>query len=94
MKSELDIIRIDFIVSGRIELDLERVIEDPTWRTVTSEFQLPEELELALRSYLSFYTRSERFLREMPGTNGPGDINLVDMEVAFGQHNSSSTSNT
>jgi hypothetical protein len=87
MRTEEDIIRVRVGLSGILELDLERIELDPNWRQIAMTYDLNDSQERAkaLMAYVSHYVVRERFLREMPSTNGPGELNLLQMEVVYGQ---------
>jgi hypothetical protein len=94
MRTEEDILRIQVQLYGHIELDWERIESDPNWRQISQPFDLSNETErqLAVHQYVSHYVLRERFLRDMPSTNGPGDIRLTEMEVINGQPNNAASS--
>jgi hypothetical protein len=92
MRTEEDIVRVTFTVEGTIELDRQRITEDdPNWVQIAAGFNLadPVQLQQALTRYLEHYVSRERFLRDMPSTNGPGQLRLIstNMEVQDGDVN-------
>ena len=95
MRDEQDIIQVTLTVVGNIELDLERIEADPNWRQVLSagwDLDTPEGRLGALQDYLGHYITRELFLREMPSTNVPGSIRLIELEVTSNGNRSASVS--
>lgn len=91
MRNEEDILRLRFQLEADIELDRERMVEDPNWAQVSSRFDLsdPSDFILAVTAYIRHYVTRERLLSRMPCTNGPGDARLLSMEVVDGKHGAS-----
>jgi len=69
--NDLKVFQVTLI--GTVELDLERVAEDPIWSLVSNGFDLTdkEQQNQALEKYLCQYLMREVLLRDMPSTNGP-----------------------
>lgn len=81
MRNDQDIIQVDLLLFGSLSLDMERMEQDPNWRTIAAQYDLPLEIERAVFEYITHYVRREKLLRDMPSTNGPGDLQLRQMEV-------------
>jgi hypothetical protein len=90
MKTEEDIVRIRLSLVGEFEIDIDRIVEDPVWRTISSRYDLSIEVQWqqALEEYVAHYIIRERFLAKMPCTNGPGSLQTIQpMEVRYhGDH--------
>lgn len=88
MRSPEDLVRIRVKLSAVIDLDRERVVEDPAWAAVADPLDLsdPEQLEQALQLYLAAYLRREMLFDTlfMPSTNGPAEVSIDEMEVIRG----------
>jgi hypothetical protein len=70
-----DIIDISFQLQAHISLDIERIIEDPIWKIICIQNGFEEDFHKELlQEYLNHYIIRERFLSEMPCTNGPGNL--------------------
>lgn len=76
MRTESDIVSVSFQISGLVQLDWERVEEDPVWNQVVAGRPLdtPEEREFLLREYLNRYLSNEVLLMNTPSTNGPASL--------------------
>jgi hypothetical protein len=86
MRSEADVITVRVNLVGSVELDWQRMVEDdPNWARVSTGWDLedPLQLQAAIHSYLMHYIARERFLRDMPTTNGPGLLIPGSIQVQF-----------
>lgn len=85
MRSPDDLIRLRVTTYALVDLDRERVEEDPAWDEVSKNFDLedPEQSKQALFRYLGFYINREQLFdsKFMPATNGPADIFITNMEI-------------
>ena len=83
MRDRNDIIDIRFEVMGSVQLDMERVEEDPAWERMSRPFNLehPEERDRALAAYINLYLSRELMLAEAPMTNGPATVMFSKVEV-------------
>lgn len=86
MRGPEDLIRIKVMMEAIVDLDRERIVEDPAWAAIADNIDLndPEQREQALFVYLGLYIRREqKKLFDsvfMPSTNGPADMTIKDME--------------
>ncbi len=82
MRNVEDIKKVRFNLMGILEIDMERVEDDPTWRSflgqVGRQLATPEE---ALGAYLRFYLSREDFPLQLPASNGPADFVGLEVEV-------------
>jgi hypothetical protein len=76
MQSRNDLKTIRFEISCSVTLDLERIVEDPVWESVSRYHDVSQagQFERALQSYLRHYLKNESVLAEMPSTCGPANI--------------------
>lgn len=84
MRSEVDIISVQAMTVRRLTLDLERMERDPVWIQISESLgAAPGTIifEQAVRSYLHHYILRDQFPHNMPSTNGPGDIDQIQLEV-------------
>lgn len=84
MRTENDIVRLKMDLEAVIEVDLQRMADDdPNWAQLSQGYDLStvEGRYAALRVYVEHYITRERFLRDMPSTNGPGSVELTELEV-------------
>jgi hypothetical protein len=83
MRTPEDIVVVNLAVSGTVEIDLERVEQDPLWDTVARTFDIdtPEGKKAALEAYLCRYLGHEVLLEEAPITNGPAAVIGTSAEV-------------
>ena len=89
------ILTVVFNVSGSVQLDLARAIEDPWWERITRGLDLddPEQLQQAVRMYVETYLSNEELLSDSaPWTCGPASLYSVKAEVKNGGTASDSTS--
>jgi hypothetical protein len=82
MRNDEDIKTVIFTLTGKVEIDMERVEEDPNWvpfvnRVLSGVLTLDE----ALKQYLAFYFGMEMFPRNTPVTNGPADFLGLNLEL-------------
>lgn len=86
MRTLEDKILVRVKMSSLISLDLERIVEDPVWASIADNVDLndPEQREQALFNYLGSYIRRHQLFGGcnvfMPSTNGPSDIEIIEME--------------
>ena len=80
-RSEHDLFTLQLSLVGQVSMDWERIETDPVFRTILATYEEPDEVEerqamrvQALREYLQHYIIRERFLRDVPSTNGPGTL--------------------
>jgi len=83
MRDLSDLINIRFAISGKIELDWERIELDQEWQMLSERFDLddPEQKNAALTKYLLGYLSQEQILAMMPVTNGPADLLGLNVEI-------------
>lgn len=84
MRNEADIKNVKIALSGTVEIDLERVENDPFWASVAREFSSledPAQFKQALERYVSRYLGQEQVLEHAPFTNGPAAIFATNAEV-------------
>jgi hypothetical protein len=76
MRDLNDIVMIRFDLSGSVEMDMERVEEDPAWSMVEMKYDVrnPDQRKLALEEYLRNYLQRETILEMNPATSGPATI--------------------
>jgi len=86
-RSDADLFNLRITLVGDISLDWERVEQDPVFRTILmtyGDLETEEERAMArrqsLQEYLAHYTIRERFLRDVPATNGPGTLHIERIE--------------
>lgn len=93
-RTEQDLFEIKIELTAFVGLDWERIFEDPAFRQATmihGEIDLddvqkasPEWHQAVLNEYLLHYILRDRVLRDMPSTNGPGELTLRKMEIING----------
>jgi hypothetical protein len=83
-RSDEDIFSITINLQGSLSLDWERIMDDPVWDTIIQLQDGPLNYQAALVEYIIFYLRSEKLLTNMPGTNGPGILELRDIGASDG----------
>jgi hypothetical protein len=93
-RSEKDLVDVKVELTGSLGLDWERIYEDPVFRQITmihGEVAIddvndasPEWRQVVLQEYLLHYIARDRLLRDMPSTNGPGELNMKELEVIDG----------
>jgi hypothetical protein len=76
-RTDEDIFEVTGTLNFRLSLDWERIEADHVWRQY---LMLSEDLGAALEAYLVHYLTRDRLLREMPSTNGPGQVSLQQWE--------------
>jgi hypothetical protein len=76
-RTDEDIFEVIGTLSFRLSLDWERIENDPVWRQY---LMVSESPEAALEAYVEHYITRDRLVREMPSTNGPGQLALQYME--------------
>jgi len=82
MRTESDIKNIRFTLLGRLQIDLERVEDDPEWAPFAVKVASGEiTLDEALKRYLMKYFSREEFPHDIPVTNGPADLMGLNLEV-------------
>lgn len=90
MRSPEDLIKIRVAMLSTISLDRERIIEDPVWASIADNLDLnnPGQVEQALYLYLESYIHRQQLFGGnnvfMPSTNGPADIEVINMEASNG----------
>lgn len=86
MRSAQDIISVQATITRRLTLDLERIESDPVFSQVAQQLgyaagdPLTEEL---VGAYLQHYIVRDQFPHQTPTTNGPGDIDAIQLEVTW-----------
>lgn len=68
-----DLFEIALDVEARVSLDMERIESDPVYRQCIT---IEPDSATALQAYIEHYVARDRFLRDMPSTNGPGCFTL------------------
>lgn len=96
MRTKEDLVRIMVSSYSIIDLDWERIEEDPEWSMVSSAFDLndQEQKMQALFRYLGNYVSRDQLFKAtfMPSTNGPANLIITDMEdVTNGYRNNNGT---
>jgi hypothetical protein len=84
MRNEKDRCQVTLSLHSVVDLDLERVEEDPLWQITTTGKDLSDRrvLEACLFEYINQYLiRGPRIMTNAPSTNGPSDLWLVKMEI-------------
>jgi hypothetical protein len=76
MRSRKDLKTVRFKLFGSVQLDMERVEQDPAWMMANRHFDVsdPEQFDLAMVDYLKYYLGREQLLAEMPTTTGPAEL--------------------
>lgn len=101
---EKDLVDIRLELKGFVGLDWERMYEDPVFRQamiIHGEVPLeqvhdadPLWRSTVLQEYLLHYIVRDRLLRDMPSTNGPGELHLLKLEVVDGNVDRSADAGT
>lgn len=83
------IVNLSFTVIGRVQLDMDRALEDPWWEQYTRNLDLddPIQFQQAVSNYVSAYLAKENLLSEAPFTCGPADVYNINIEVRNGGSN-------
>lgn len=83
MRDDRDIKTARIELSGTVEIDLERIEQDPYWMIASREFNTedPAQLKLALQQYICLYLGQQSVLGNAPFTNGPVAIFGTNAEV-------------
>ena len=68
-----DLFEIALDIEARVSLDMERIESDPVYRQCIT---IEPDPATALQAYIEYYVARDRFLRDMPSTNGPGCFTL------------------
>ena len=68
-----DLFEVALDIVARVSLDMERIESDPVYRQCIA---IELDSASALQAYIEHYVARDRFLREMPSTNGPGCLTL------------------
>lgn len=88
MRSVADIIVVETRVTRRLSLDLERLEKDPVWIQIVSQAETEQDLVSEtdlVKRYLTYYIVRDQFPHQTPTTNGPGDIDQIQLEVTWHQ---------
>ena len=82
MRNRKDLKTMRFELIGGIQLDMERVEQDPAWTMAGRKYDLadPEQFDQALVEYLKYYLSHEHILAEMPTTTGPAELYGMNAE--------------
>jgi hypothetical protein len=85
MRTQEDLILVRVNMTALVSLDLERITEDPAWAAIADNVNLSDsdQREQALFNYLASYIQRHQLFGGsvfMPATNGPSDINIINME--------------
>jgi hypothetical protein len=86
MRTPEDLIKVRVMMFSDVDLDRERIIEDPAWAEIADKIDLndPEQVEQALYLYLGGYIHRQQLFGGssvfMPSTNGPANITVINME--------------
>lgn len=89
MRDKTDLIHCSFAIAGLVEMDLERLEEDPAWLNLVErdlaaggvENLSLDRRKVLLKRYVNSYLMQERVLATMPATNGPADLTGIGVEV-------------
>jgi hypothetical protein len=84
MRSEADIIQVTALTLRRLTFDLERLEQDPVWKQIRASQSILEEvpsIEETLRAFIQYHVVRDQFPHLTPGTNGPGDIDHIQLEI-------------
>ena len=76
MRNRKDLKMVRFELFGGIQLDMERVEQDPAWAMAGRNYDLddPKQFDQAMVEYLLHYLAGEQLLAEMPTTTGPAEL--------------------
>jgi len=76
MRNRKDLKMVRFALFGGIQLDMERVEQDPAWAMAGRKFDLadPKQFDRAMVDYVKYYLGRELVLAEMPVTTGPAEL--------------------
>lgn len=82
MRNRKDLRMVRFELIGGIQLDMERVEQDPAWAMAGRNYNLddPEQFDQAVVEYLLHYLGGELLLAEMPTTTGPAELYGISAE--------------
>lgn len=85
MRTPEDRIKVRVTMEAVIDLDRERIVEDPLWANAEAyDLADPGQVERALFLYLASYVRRSKLFGGpevfMPSTNGPAEIEVIKME--------------
>ena len=82
MRNRKDLRMVRFELIGGIQLDMERVEQDPAWAMAGRNYNLdhPEQFDQAVVEYLLHYLGGELLLAEMPTTTGPAELYGMNAE--------------
>lgn len=86
MRSENDMIAVKATITRRLTLDLERLERDPVWIQISGQYSIaPGDAidDRAVQAYINHYIVRDQFPHQMPATNGPGDIDGIQLEVKW-----------
>lgn len=80
--SESDFVRLSMNIQGDITIDLEHVVQDPIWRTITSTYLLADSSNIneVFHMYIQYYLSQDKLLRDAPITCGPGVMTLIGVD--------------
>lgn len=84
MRTEQDLVKVKWVASGVVELDLERVEQDPVWineLSVRYDIADPVQRDQALTIYVARYMGQEFIFKETPSTFGPSEVFPTFVEV-------------
>lgn len=84
MRNEDDLIKIKWVAQGTVELDMERVEEDPLWiNELSQRFDVtdPKQRDEALKVYVARSLGQEFLFKETPSTTGPSEVFPTFVEV-------------
>ena len=83
MRNNDDYITVKFQAIGSVQVDLERLPQDPIWQRIAAQLPIdPEDLSslsdeglnAAISEYVRVYLSQNELLNNMPTTNGPANI--------------------
>jgi hypothetical protein len=77
-RTEEDIFEVLGEMHFRVSLDRERMELDPVWKHLNMIYG--DYPSMCLEAYLDHYTERDSFLRDCPATNGPGQLQLSQIE--------------
>jgi hypothetical protein len=88
---------VKFTATGVVSIDLDRAVLDPQYQRIAAQYanvEMTEEVRnVIIQRYIAFYFGREQMFREMPCTNGPGEVYPVMVEVIKNADNGDETAN-
>lgn len=81
MRDLNDLRHVRLELMAGVQLDMERVRQDPVWRMVAEKYDIsvPEQMDAALAEYMRAYLSREVLLTEHPATCGPATFQALNV---------------